>query len=101
MQSPLYRSKPKPSGGTSGACDGTYSFTLQDLIDTSPIIVAGAVINAEIWARDPANPDGFLLSDGLERDTESDLEFQISRLHRSCRRLIWLNPMLLSMIQRQ
>jgi uncharacterized protein with von Willebrand factor type A (vWA) domain len=35
-----------------------------------------------------------LLSDGLERDTESDLEFQISRLHRSCRRLIWLNPML-------
>jgi uncharacterized protein with von Willebrand factor type A (vWA) domain len=35
-----------------------------------------------------------LLSDGLERDTESDLEFQVSRLHRSCRQLIWLNPML-------
>ena len=25
-----------------------------------------SVINAEIWARDPANPDGFMLSDGLE-----------------------------------
>ena len=35
-----------------------------------------------------------LLSDGLERDTESDLEFQVARLHRSCRQLIWLNPML-------
>ncbi len=35
-----------------------------------------------------------LLSDGLERDTEADLEFQIRWLNRSCRRLIWLNPML-------
>lgn len=36
----------------------------------------------------------FLLSDGLERDTESDLEVQMARLRRSCRRLIWMNPML-------
>ena len=35
-----------------------------------------------------------LLSDGLERDAESDLEFQMTRLHRSCRVLIWMNPML-------
>jgi uncharacterized protein with von Willebrand factor type A (vWA) domain len=35
-----------------------------------------------------------LLSDGLERDAESDLEFQMKRLSRSCRQLIWLNPML-------
>jgi len=35
-----------------------------------------------------------LLSDGLERDTESDLGFQTERLHRSCRQLIWMNPML-------
>jgi uncharacterized protein with von Willebrand factor type A (vWA) domain len=35
-----------------------------------------------------------LLSDGLERDSESDLEFQMQRLHRSCDQLIWLNPML-------
>lgn len=35
-----------------------------------------------------------LLSDGLERDSESDLEFQMQRLHRTCDQLIWMNPML-------
>jgi uncharacterized protein with von Willebrand factor type A (vWA) domain len=35
-----------------------------------------------------------LLSDGLERDSNADLDFQMQRLHRSCRSLIWLNPML-------
>ena len=35
-----------------------------------------------------------LLSDGLERDSDSDLEFQMQRLHRTCDQLIWLNPML-------
>lgn len=35
-----------------------------------------------------------LLTDGLERDSESDLDFQMQRLHRSCKRLIWMNPML-------
>ena len=35
-----------------------------------------------------------LLSDGLERDVESDLEFQTERLQRSCAQLIWMNPML-------
>ncbi len=35
-----------------------------------------------------------MLSDGLERDSKSDLDFQMQRLHRSCRQLIWMNPML-------
>ena len=35
-----------------------------------------------------------LLSDGLERDSESDLGFQMQRLHRTCNQLIWMNPML-------
>lgn len=35
-----------------------------------------------------------LLSDGLERDSASDLEFQMQRLHRTCDQLIWMNPML-------
>lgn len=35
-----------------------------------------------------------LLSDGLERDSESNLEFHMQRLRRSCRQLIWLNPVL-------
>lgn len=49
-----------------------------------------------VWGRRvlAGNAVVVLLSDGLERDTESDLEFQIARLHRSCRQLIWLNPML-------
>jgi hypothetical protein len=35
-----------------------------------------------------------LFSDGLERDEGEDLEAEMDRLHRSCRRLIWLNPLL-------
>lgn len=35
-----------------------------------------------------------LISDGLDRDGAAGLEQEISRLHRSCRRLIWLNPLL-------
>ncbi len=35
-----------------------------------------------------------LITDGLERDDTTELEQEIDRLHRSCRRLIWLNPLL-------
>jgi hypothetical protein len=35
-----------------------------------------------------------LISDGLDRDAAAGLEQEVSRLHRSCRRLIWLNPLL-------
>jgi uncharacterized protein with von Willebrand factor type A (vWA) domain len=35
-----------------------------------------------------------LITDGLERDVDASLTFEIDRLHRSCRRLIWLNPLL-------
>src|SRR5262249_43736774 len=35
-----------------------------------------------------------LISDGLDRDGAAGLEQEIGRLHRSCRRLIWLNPLL-------
>ena len=35
-----------------------------------------------------------LITDGLERDPDDRLDFEIDRLHRSCRRLIWLNPLL-------
>ncbi len=35
-----------------------------------------------------------LITDGLERDGEDTLAFEIDRLHRSARRLIWLNPLL-------
>jgi len=35
-----------------------------------------------------------LITDGLERDADETLAFEIDRLHRSCRRLVWLNPLL-------
>jgi uncharacterized protein len=35
-----------------------------------------------------------LVTDGLERDSDGDLAFEMDRLHRSCRRLVWLNPLL-------
>ena len=35
-----------------------------------------------------------LISDGLDRDGGKGLEAEMRRLHHSCRRLIWLNPLL-------
>jgi uncharacterized protein with von Willebrand factor type A (vWA) domain len=35
-----------------------------------------------------------LITDGLERDGDETLGFEMDRLQRSCRRLIWLNPLL-------
>ena len=35
-----------------------------------------------------------LITDGLERDADNTLAFEMDRLHRSCRRLVWLNPLL-------
>ncbi len=35
-----------------------------------------------------------LFTDGLERDGLGDLAHEMERLHKSCRRLIWLNPLL-------
>jgi uncharacterized protein with von Willebrand factor type A (vWA) domain len=35
-----------------------------------------------------------LISDGLDRDNAEGLGAEVERLHKSCRRLIWLNPLL-------
>ena len=35
-----------------------------------------------------------LISDGLEHGDTRSLSFEMERLHKSCRRLIWLNPLL-------
>src|SRR5574337_928485 len=35
-----------------------------------------------------------LITDGLEHGDAAKLEFEIERLHKSCRRLVWLNPLL-------
>jgi uncharacterized protein with von Willebrand factor type A (vWA) domain len=48
------------------------------------------------WARRVLSQGAvvLLITDGLERDADDTLAFEIDRLHRSCRRLIWLNPLL-------
>ena len=35
-----------------------------------------------------------LISDGLEHGDTAQLGFEMERLHKSCRRLVWLNPLL-------
>ena len=35
-----------------------------------------------------------IISDGLDRDEATGLKGGMERLHKSCRRLIWLNPLL-------
>ena len=50
----------------------------------------------KLWARRVLSQGAIvlLISDGLEREADSKLAFEMDRLHRSCRRLIWLNPLL-------
>ncbi|MFS8038441.1 vWA domain-containing protein [Xanthobacter sp. AM11] len=44
-----------------------------------------------VLAQDPVV---LLFTDGLERDADAQLSAEMDRLHRSCRRLVWLNPLL-------
>jgi uncharacterized protein len=48
------------------------------------------------WARRVLSQGAIvlLITDGLERDPDDRLAFEMDRLQRSCRRLIWLNPLL-------
>jgi uncharacterized protein len=49
-----------------------------------------------VWSRRVLGQGAIVLfiSDGLDRDAADGLEKEIDRLHKSCRRLIWLNPLL-------
>ena len=48
------------------------------------------------WSRRVLGQGGIvlLMTDGLERDSDEDLGFEMERLQKSCRQLIWLNPLL-------
>jgi hypothetical protein len=48
------------------------------------------------WSRRVLGQGAILLfiSDGLDRDAGEGLAQEMERLHKSCRRLIWLNPLL-------
>ena len=49
-----------------------------------------------LWARRVLGQGAvvLLITDGLDRDGGAGLEVEMARLQRSCRRLIWLNPLL-------
>jgi uncharacterized protein with von Willebrand factor type A (vWA) domain len=73
------------------ACTGTA----RDWSGGTRIAVALADFN-KLWSRRVLSQGAIvlLITDGLERDTDDRLGFEMDRLHRSCRRLIWLNPLL-------
>jgi uncharacterized protein with von Willebrand factor type A (vWA) domain len=49
-----------------------------------------------LWSRRVLGQNAvvMLFTDGLEREVGDDLAFEMDRLHRSCGRLVWLNPLL-------
>ena len=59
------------------------------------IATSFAVFNKQ-WSRRVLTQGAVVLlfTDGLERDPDARLEFEIDRLHRSSRRVVWLNPLL-------
>ncbi|MGL4811725.1 MAG: vWA domain-containing protein [Beijerinckiaceae bacterium] len=50
----------------------------------------------KFWSRRvmTQGPTVLFFSDGLEREVTPTLQFEMDRLHRSSRRLVWLNPLL-------
>ena len=49
-----------------------------------------------VWSRRVLSQGAvvLLITDGLERDDPEGLQAAMERLHKSCRRLVWLNPLL-------
>src|SRR3546814_7032340 len=68
------------------------------LVDWSGGTRIGACLHAfnRDWSRRVLTQGAvvLLISDGLDRDAGTGLDSEMDRLHRSCRRLIWLNPLL-------
>ncbi len=59
------------------------------------IATALAAFN-RLWSRRvlSGGPVVLLITDGLERDSAEDLGREVERLHKSARKLVWLNPLL-------
>ncbi|MDR3496754.1 MAG: VWA domain-containing protein, partial [Ancalomicrobiaceae bacterium] len=76
------------------ALDATSEF-VADWAGGTRIATAISTFN-RVWSRRVMGqgPIVLLITDGLERDSDEDLAQAMDRLNRSCRRLIWLNPLL-------
>jgi uncharacterized protein with von Willebrand factor type A (vWA) domain len=68
------------------------------VVDWSGGTRIGACLHAfnRVWSRRVLGQGAVVLfiSDGLDRDNAEGLSAEVERLHKSCRRLIWLNPLL-------
>ena len=65
---PLRRTFVQKSFGTGAPCSGAYSFDLDTWIaeGNDPLLLPGTQLNAQFWYRDPLDPLGVGLTDGLE-----------------------------------
>jgi uncharacterized protein with von Willebrand factor type A (vWA) domain len=74
---------------------GRCSASVEDWAGGTRIAPSLQLFN-KLWARRVLGQGAIvlLISDGLEREADNRLAFEMDRLHRSCRRLIWLNPLL-------
>jgi hypothetical protein len=64
----LYRLNVANAGGAS-PCTGALSYTLQDILNHpggGSLVIAGQVVNCQVWTRDPPAATTVSLSDGLE-----------------------------------
>ncbi len=65
VQTPSKRSKVILSGGTLGACDGSYSISAADIALTDPHYAVGTQFNIQLWFRDVGAIGDTSLSDAL------------------------------------
>jgi hypothetical protein len=68
---PQGRTNSQQSGGTLGACDGSFTLDFNHFIAGNPTAVGspyspGQVLYAQSWYRDPAAPKGSNLSNGIQ-----------------------------------
>lgn len=71
VKSPVQRTASANSGGTAGACDGSFSLDFLSYLATHPGAVgqpfaAGECVNVQTWFRDPPAPGTTNLSNGLQ-----------------------------------
>ncbi len=78
--------------------DVALQLVSENVLDWSGGTRIGACLHDfnKTWARRVLGQGAILLfiSDGLDRDNAEGLAGEMERLHKSCRRLIWLNPLL-------
>ncbi len=66
---PLYRLNVKNTSGTQGTCAGLTAYSLAEFVahpSGGALMVSGQTVNAQLWFRDPPDPQTVGLSNGLQ-----------------------------------